>query len=98
MARGKRRRVPAELTRVARRIEHWRQTRTTRRAMPAPLWTAAVALARNIANRVRTRHRFSSTAVTRGGTLRGLRDPRYAEAQTSVPLRDARRSDSRSVG
>ena len=45
MKRNERRPVSAEVEGVQRRIEHWRQTRRKRTAMPEELWAAAVGLA-----------------------------------------------------
>lgn len=45
MKRDERRPVSAEVEGVRRRIEHWRQTRPKRTAMPEELWAAAVGLA-----------------------------------------------------
>lgn len=38
--------LPAGVTRLRDRIEHWRRTRAKRTAMPATLWSEAVTLAR----------------------------------------------------
>jgi hypothetical protein len=40
--------LPSGVTRLHDEIERWRQTRARRTAMPAPLWTRAVALARQV--------------------------------------------------
>ena len=43
---GQRREIPAGVSKVRARIEHWRKTRAKRSPMPEPLWDAAVALAK----------------------------------------------------
>jgi len=46
MGRRKRRPLPAIVSEVASRIEHWRETRAKRSPMPAELWEEATELAR----------------------------------------------------
>jgi hypothetical protein len=43
---GKRRQkvLPSDIQQVQHRIEHWRETREKRTAMPEPLWEAAICL------------------------------------------------------
>lgn len=46
MGRKKTRLTDVRIEPLRRQIEHWRQTRTKRSAMPEPLWRGAVAVAR----------------------------------------------------
>jgi hypothetical protein len=48
MAKGKRPRLPAGVKRLRDQIERWRRTRERRTAMPAELWSEAVALAGSV--------------------------------------------------
>jgi len=68
--------LPAGVKQLRRRIERWRRTRERRTAMPADLWTEAVALARS--------GRPYAVARVLGLNFDGLRR-RMAEAAASAP-------------
>jgi len=81
MARTTRPALPAGLKQLRERIERWRRTRERRTAMPAELWTEAIALARS--------GRPYSVARATGINFEGLRR-RMAEAATGGPAATAR--------
>ena len=76
MPRTTRQGLPAGVKELRRRIERWRRTRERRTAMPADLWTEAIALARS--------GRPYAVARVLGLNFDGLRR-RMAEAAASAP-------------
>ena len=86
--------VPTQLQTVHRQFEQWRRTRRPGTLIPAPLWAAAVAVARRqgISRTARAlhldSHKLKTVADAAGGVPCSPASPTFVEVSATLPAED----------